>query len=65
MQRNIGSLDRMVRLVLGLAGILGGFFYWHNWIIGIVSIVLLATSLTNFCPIYAMIGMRTNKGSGA
>ena len=71
MIKNVGSTDRLVRLIAGvilliiavpsLAGMafigLGGW----AWLIGLVGLVLVATALMNFCPGYTLIGVNTCK----
>ena len=52
--RNEGSLDRIVRVVLGIA-LLAYAAVAHNWL-GLIGIVPLATGLVGFCPLYRLIG---------
>ncbi len=58
---NVGNLDRILRIVLGLA-LLAGFFlntdatYRWAYLIGIVP---LATGLMSSCPIYSIFGLST------
>jgi len=63
MKKNMGSADRMIRLVV--AALVGVLFY-TGVISGILGIVLLAlagvfvlTSFVSFCPLYALFGFRT------
>ena len=64
MSKNVGSVDRIVRIVLGLV-LTGLFFYQpdagYRWYALIVGLVLLGTAGMSFCPIYRILGMRTNK----
>jgi hypothetical protein len=58
MKSNVGGLDRILRIVLGLALIgltLSGTIGPWGWI----GIVPLATALLNFCPLYAVLGFST------
>jgi len=61
---NVGSADRMIRLIAGAALVVLAFIVilgvW-KWVAVAVGAVLIATAFMNFCPIYAMLGMRTNK----
>ena len=64
MSKNVGSIDRIVRIVLGL--VLAGLFFYqpdtgYRWYALIVGLVLLGTAGMSFCPIYRVIGMKTNK----
>ena len=67
MNKNLGSTDKIVRLVIA-AIIIGLFFMdklpapWH--IVGlVVAGIMLVTSLINFCPLYYPFGIKTNKGT--
>jgi len=59
LSRNVGSADRIIRLVLGVA-LLALFLIDSpiRWV-GIAGIILIATSGLSFCPIYFALGMRT------
>ena len=66
MNSNIGSLDKIARIVAGVVLIgyaLGGPSMgmetgYNAW--GWVGIIPLATALINFCPLYRIIGFKTN-----
>lgn len=60
MNSNLGQADRLLRLVAGIALIvlnLTGVIGIWGWI----GIVLVATALINFCPIYRLLGISTKK----
>lgn len=58
---NVGSVDRILRIVLGLA-LLAGFFLnadaTYRWAY-LVGIVPLATGLMSSCPLYSLFGLST------
>ena len=58
MKSNVGGIDKILRIVVGLALVawvlLGGGPVWA-WI----GVVPLATGLTGFCPLYPLLGMNT------
>ena len=63
MTANVGSIDRIVRILLGLV-LLGyateiGFTHtgW-NWV-GWIGIVPILTAVFSYCPAYSLIGMST------
>ncbi len=65
MKNNVGSIDRGVRIVVGLllvgAGVLlSGIL---QILAVIVGVVLILTSFVGYCPIYGMLGMSTAKAS--
>lgn len=66
MKANVGSTDRVVRIILGLA-ILSLFFILDGGIkyIGLIGIVLLLTAFIKFCPIYTVCKINTNKNKSA
>lgn len=57
MQLNVGGIDRIARIVAGVAliawAVLGGPVW--AW----VGVVPLATGLIGFCPLYPLIGINT------
>jgi hypothetical protein len=60
MTTNVGSADRILRVVLGLLllsllVLLEGPARW--W--GLIGIVPLATALLRWCPAYSLLGMST------
>jgi hypothetical protein len=65
MKSNLSSADRILR-ILGAAIV--ALLYFTNVISGTIAIVLfivaailIVTSLINFCPLYAILGISTNK----
>jgi hypothetical protein len=63
MKQNVGSTDKIIRIV---AALLFAALYFTGTVTGTVGMVLLvlggiflATSLISFCPIYAILGMST------
>jgi hypothetical protein len=59
MKRNVGTVDRVIRIVLGLAIAAAGF-YFRNWL-GLIAIVPLATGIVGFCPLYLPFGLSTRR----
>jgi hypothetical protein len=57
MKANVGSADKIVRLILGVVIIALGFYFKSWW--GAVGIVPVLTGLLNFCPAYSLIGVST------
>jgi hypothetical protein len=55
---NVGSLDRMLRIVVGLA-LLSLIFVGPQTLWGLLGVIPLATALVGFCPAYALLGIRT------
>jgi len=63
MKKNMGSMDRLIRVIIAAAV---AVLYFTGIISGTLGIVLLvlagvfvATSLVSFCPLYAPFGLST------
>ena len=62
MNRNEGMLDRIVRVVAGLALIaspLGLYGPDYATIWGLIGVLPLVTGLVGVCPAYSLVGIRT------
>lgn len=58
MTRNIGSLDRIVRIIVGVV-LLALVFVGPKTMWGLIGIVPLVTALMGNCPLYSIFGMNT------
>ena len=63
MSTNVGGIDKVLRIVIGLALIayaipLGFPATGWNWV-GWIGIVPLATAIFGVCPLYSIIGVST------
>ncbi len=63
MKKNMGTIDKAVRIIVALA--IAGLYY-AEIITGTLGIVLVAlgavfvlTSLVSFCPLYTLLGINT------
>ena len=55
---NVGNLDRSMRIVVGITLlVLSGSGVIGPW--GYLGIVPLVTGIAAFCPLYALLGVRT------
>lgn len=69
MTLNVGTFDRVFRLVLGVillaAPFVSGLAMFENTAITVVSLimggVMIATAAMRFCPLYRIFGIRTCK----
>ena len=59
MLKNVGSGDRNIRIVIGIAIIIAGITLQSWW--GLIGLVPLLTAGLNFCPLYAVLRISTNK----
>lgn len=57
MNANIGNLDRLIRVLIGLALLAAGFIFNAWW--GVFGIIPLATAAIRWCPAYVPFGFST------
>ena len=55
--KNVGSIDRVIRIVAGIVIIGAGVYYQSWW--GAIGAVPLLTGLIGWCPPYAIFGWNT------
>ena len=67
-KKNLGRLDRTVRLILGVALFLIGLFPLGGWqgnstgiLVAVLALIPLVTGLTGFCGIYVPFGISTRE----
>jgi len=63
MKQNIGAIDRVFRILLGL-GLAGYGIANQSWI-GAIGAVPLLTALAGFCPLYCPLGLSTRGKCGS
>jgi hypothetical protein len=59
MKCNVGSTDRIIRIVIGLGIAIGGVIFESYW--GLVGVLILATGVLRYCLIYPFLKINTNK----
>jgi hypothetical protein len=63
--KNVGKTDSYIRYLLAVALVVVGFVLGASSTISIVmyvvAVVLVVTAAVNVCPIYLMLGIKTNK----
>ena len=57
MNRNVGKIDRVVRIIAGIAIIGAGVTFSSWW--GAIGLLPLGTALIGWCPGYALFGAST------
>lgn len=57
MVKNVGTIDRVLRILIGLA-LVGWGLYAKNWI-GVIGIIPILTGIVSFCPLYKLFGLST------
>jgi hypothetical protein len=59
MKQNVGSLDKIIRIIIGMAVIGIGVVTESWW--GLLGVIPLATAFTGFCGLYTLLGITTCK----
>ena len=57
MKSNVGSIDRILRIIIGLA-VLGAGYTFKSWC-GLVGLLPLLTATFRLCPAYLPFGLST------
>ncbi|WP_416189397.1 DUF2892 domain-containing protein [Neisseria sp. CCUG17229] len=58
MKRNVGGIDRAIRIIVGLALIIAaatGAIGWWGWL----GVLVLASGVFSFCGLYTLLGVNT------
>ena len=61
MKKNVGSADKILRIIIGI-GIIGAGVYYQSWW-GAIGALPILTAVVNFCPAYTLLGLSTKKES--
>ena len=67
MKHNMGTIDRIVRLIA--VAIVAGLYFTGQIsgtvaiVLGILAVIFLVTSLIGFCPLYVPLKLTTKKGN--
>ena len=57
MNKNVGKIDKIVRIILGIA-IIGVGFLYGSWL-GAIGIIPILTGLISWCPLYCPLKINT------
>ncbi len=57
-KNNVGKVDRILRIVLGVL-LIGNVFYALQHPIGWIGVILLITGIAGICPLYSLLGLNT------
>jgi len=65
MEKNVGSIDRNIRIILGIVFMTVGLFIQGGTGIKIgaftIAAIAFATAFLNFCPLWKVLGISTSK----
>jgi hypothetical protein len=60
MKLNMGSLDRIIRFIVGLF-LISLIFWGPKTYWGLIGVILVLTSVIGFCPLYVPFKLSTKK----
>lgn len=65
MEKTVGNLDRMIRIILGIIFIIIPFIFTVGTVLKailiIIGIILILTGITRMCLLYNLLGINTFK----
>ncbi len=64
MQKNVGGIDRVLRIIIGIA-LISLVFVGPQTPWGWIGVIPLATALIGWCPLYSLFGIKTCKECGS
>lgn len=56
-KKNVGNMDAILRVILGMIIIFAGLFYNSLW--GFVGILPIGSGVLAFCPVYRLLNTQT------
>jgi hypothetical protein len=63
-EKNVGGMDRIIRVPVGLALLAVGYLYLApllSYLVMLLGLVLLGTAVYQTCLLYSILGSNTNK----
>jgi hypothetical protein len=57
MEKNVGGVDRTLRIILGIMIIGAGIYYKSWW--GLIGLVILISGIFGSCMLYELLGVNT------
>lgn len=57
LKKNVGYLDSVLRVILGVIIVTAGFYYNTYW--GLLGLILVISGAVSYCPVYRILGMET------
>jgi hypothetical protein len=59
MKKNVGKVDMIIRIIIGIVIASVGIVYESWW--GLIAIPILLTAIINYCPLYNVLGFGSAK----
>jgi len=61
-KNNVGKIDRIIRIVLGVL-LIGNVFFALQHPIGWIGVILVITGIAGICPLYSLLGINTKSAA--
>lgn len=64
MKGNVGNIDRVLRVLIGIALVVIGFAVIRGTagiVVGVIGVIPLLTGSIGYCPLYSLFNKRTRK----
>lgn len=65
MKKNIGNIDKIIRIIIILVctyfAYVFNFVDWKSYVLSVFSLIVLATVVTSFCPIFYFLNINSDK----
>ena len=63
MQKNVGPIERIIRLIVGVALLTVAYFNQDSWLfwVGIIGIVPIITAIMQWCPANLVLGLKIDE----
>ena len=58
LKNNVGKVDQIIRIVLGIL-LVGNVFYALQNPIGWIGVILIVTGIAGICPLYSLLNLNT------
>lgn len=58
LKNNVGKVDRIIRIVLGIL-LVGNVFFALQNPIGWIGVILIVTGIAGICPLYSLLNLNT------
>jgi hypothetical protein len=60
MEKNVGTIDKSIRILLAVVLIALGYIY-NIWVLYIIALIPFITAFVSFCPLYTLFRFNTKK----
>lgn len=62
LKNNVGKIDRIIRIVVGII-LVGNVFYALQNPIGWLGVILIVSGIAGICPLYSILGINTKSAA--